>query len=1035
MLSRAACLGVAAVLALADASRAQTGSDGGPGEDGGSVVVDEVLTDSVTEVAPTGGAGGVGTSNLAPGAGGHVDATYRVGPTPSIVRVEALGGDGGDARGTPFAPGAAGTATTSILAAGRAPFYLDASATGGAGGASDLVGGDGGTATLGPLTAISDFNLVWIVGVVTGGEGGLGPTRGRGGSVLVENAVYGESPQSVFLEQNAIGGEGSVGGDATSILHTSSDSDIEARVGATSGFGFDTAGRARSEVAIRGEDADVFIEARALAGRRPGSRGPSGDTSVSATGIATGSGNVEIVAAASGGRTEAALTATGIAEGSGNVDIDVEVRPGGGHSVVGGVSGVALGGGDVTIRALISNPVAGVVNAVTGSTSGNLSIVQDVLGAPSVLSHTGSSEHIHLEAVSRLGEAEASSTVLNDTGGATAVARAFDSVTRDASVSAVAVGAGAKPVEALADAEIGSTEAGLGNLALGPVSATSLDGGSVSASLLVSAVNRTSRVVDIGPNSVDLYNAVEGSSSGEVSLTQTAWGLGAAPSNPSILVEGGDASSVLERSQSSESLSLSVEALGGEGIRAGDALATTFGENPTGRLSATAKADGGLSRGAGSLDALGGGDAHAGARAVASGDVDVFAEAQGGRATGSVTAGNATLGQVVGISTGGGAIAVTGIARGGNGIGLDNRGGLAASGSLGRSSYDGAVHVQDLAQGGDARRSTIGGDTVGDGGGATSSAEAENQGTSRVEASSTAIGGSGGFRQNRSPVTDPIFGVGGDAHAESIARGKGEVLAQATAAGGDSLGAQAPRAMARASAFGSSGTAAVETSTSSGAGLLGIRLESGVMRSASVESEVGEALGASLTSQTSVPEKPAQSHLDARAFGTVLPEAGGFAEMDFGLWPGEGSDGSGSLAMDFALADLEAAGVRGVETEPVELSLLFDEGSGSGLGLDAMHLVLDVAGVSILDEIFGTITEAKSFFTDNLVPIGSFDPGDGLLLTLDWVSSKKDWHFEGNVEIAAVPEPTTGVLLVAALLLAVRSDSRSRAAARSRARW
>jgi hypothetical protein len=199
-------------------------SDGIAAGDGGSAQASAQTTavgPTRTDAIALAGAGGAGSALTAGGAGGDsvADAIGESGAGAASVWGTAWGGDGVDG-------GAGGAARSSADGrnAGSEKVQVVVESRGGRGGAANFehpasTGGRGGDAELGPVYgASSGGGEVAVFAEANGGEGGSGiPTSdqaaGDGASVLLENAVDGDTSGSLYLAQVARGGRaGSFGG-------------------------------------------------------------------------------------------------------------------------------------------------------------------------------------------------------------------------------------------------------------------------------------------------------------------------------------------------------------------------------------------------------------------------------------------------------------------------------------------------------------------------------------------------------------------------------------------------------------------------------------------------------------------------------------------------------------------------------------------------------------------------------------------------------------------------------------------------------
>ncbi|HHJ14667.1 MAG TPA: hypothetical protein ENJ79_09895 [Gammaproteobacteria bacterium] len=341
----------------------------------------------------------------------------------------------------------------------------------------------------------------------------------------------------------------------------------------------------------------------------------------------------------------------------------------------------------------------------------------------------------------------------------------------------IAGGGGQASIQAFGQSTAGGTVAILGEARGG-------NGGSVT--------NATHANVSVGQGvSVDLVNAVDGTTSGLLNLTQRAFGGNAGSitgvNGRGAGAAGGDANSVLEKTTDSASLALSTQATGGQGssnrlfhgftsaasssvngMRGGNATATSNAINTGGQASAQAEAIGGT-----------GGDAGASTVRADGTSVNTTAIAGDGGNASAVAHAEATGGGATAraIQTGGrggttnvGSVPTSGVFRAGRGadsVMID-----AVSGSS-----DVALFLEQVATGG------AGGDglwrsdaSAGQGGNGISRLTATNPGGGNLNGSSVAIGGNSG--------NEGIAATGGTATAALSLTGSGDVSGIASAQGG-----------------------------------------------------------------------------------------------------------------------------------------------------------------------------------------------------------------------------------------------------------
>lgn len=260
-----------AVIGVATAQADAKGGDGGAADaadhsgTGGGAIASASAEGSLSALAlalARGGRGGVGGSGVTGGDGGDAEASavartsgdghdVRVGdPSPTNALTGAYGGwpafygelssggsavseSTGEALGDSSVQvfdraigsdgaggGAGGSATSSAIArnAGSEAVEVVAEARGGNGGdpigfPNIARGGNGGEARLGMVYGRSLTGDVRVIGSLSGGSGGDGvpdsiQSSGDGASVVLDNAVDGDTSGSLYLEQSITGGRG-----------------------------------------------------------------------------------------------------------------------------------------------------------------------------------------------------------------------------------------------------------------------------------------------------------------------------------------------------------------------------------------------------------------------------------------------------------------------------------------------------------------------------------------------------------------------------------------------------------------------------------------------------------------------------------------------------------------------------------------------------------------------------------------------------------------------------------------------------------
>ena len=202
----------------------QVGANGAPTMDGGAAVAIAASGDPSNTATATGGEGG--SPGAMATAGGDASATAQTLTSGfATATAEASGGVGGNGlEVVTGGPGGAAWATAVAENASAEAVEVVATATGGSGGngypgfggvGSPQDGGAGGAASLGRVYgASSGGGDVRVVASVTGGDGGdAGETQlaGVGSSVLLQDAVDGETSGALYLQQRAVGGESGSG--------------------------------------------------------------------------------------------------------------------------------------------------------------------------------------------------------------------------------------------------------------------------------------------------------------------------------------------------------------------------------------------------------------------------------------------------------------------------------------------------------------------------------------------------------------------------------------------------------------------------------------------------------------------------------------------------------------------------------------------------------------------------------------------------------------------------------------------------------
>jgi len=1012
---------------------------------GGAVASSGSLSRAAGGVSPDGGHAASSTRAVANGDSAVRIVDVAIGGSGSLVALPSGtsathdGGRGGDAHSSAVG-----------INHGASAVEVFAAAFSGSGGSVNTVsstpssGGDGGTATLGPVygesTGGGSVHVIGMLGMGGGGRGSNAPigssmpggASGRGQAVHLSNAVDGATSGALTLEQYAFGNSDDHNRFASSsrldkttdnrslTLFTSAMGDGPARLG----------GLTLAESIARNQSGDVAARSRARGGF-------ASDATASAVGEGFGEGRVDVVAESIGG------------------DGDVEL---GGAGTLGEVRGISHGGGAVDVTG-ISRAGAGASaslnhasarstdlhNAVSGATSGALTLRQIAEGgngaesdlpiggsASSVLDVDGSDANASLSLVAESiggrggdaygpsipaagGNAESMANAINRTGNARATAIARGGETYNglggaarARATALALGNAGAWAEVHAGGAY-DANSGVGAATIDAAYAESLAGGDVDVTAIVRGPGRG---LD---RDVSIANALDGKTTGRLALRQAAFG-GVASSR----TEGGSASSSLQRNETLASdLELRSQAIASDNT-------DFFPTNLEGTLAVSTIAGSSISGNA-ALYALGvGGSSYGGSGGEANVDVSFDIHAM----SGDLTIGVRDLDLPALLALGPDTREFG--AFGGNATNGSN-GGDATSRSVGRSFGSGAVTVSDLAVGGKGggpspytadRRS-------GDGGAATSFASAESTGKDVARSSARALGGDAGLVFAFPFQRPPIASVGGDATATAYAVGSDALDVTAWATAGRSRGDVGGSAVARASGEGASGSLVATAETSS-------RLLQNMSLSVSTEVVGSAALAADASVQF---ERTIASGADAAISGRALVQGAeraalesshaGFAgslatlgldtiiaDIDLAMSPGEGAGDHLSAAIDIAF---DLTDTRAVSN--LHLFLVDGTASGGEQAIDEVVLRVLQADSLLVERTMRSLASFTEAFTDEVIALGDgFDTvalggqpaiGAPLRIELEWLSKGSGWTFAGKVLLAAanVPEPATGVLV------------------------
>ncbi|HWE96659.1 MAG TPA: hypothetical protein VG269_22050 [Tepidisphaeraceae bacterium] len=835
--------------------------------------------------------------------------------------------------------------------------------------------------------------------------------------------------------------------------------------------------------------------------------GPSSNASAAATAIGGAGGSINISQTAqvpsnggNGGDASATATATNAATDPANNSVTVTVQatggtggfPGnfgqlkglfgnGGNAALGPVSGVSTGGGNVSVSGAAiggGGHVAGSVtllNAVTGSTTGALSLSQTATGGDSFGgqgNHAGNANSsltlIDTQAFSLTGVSVANGgsagptsgtvdTQINTTGGTATAAISLTGI-NNVNASATATGGqGASPA---------ATNAGAGGSAtLGTVFGASTNGGVVVVSGAAIGGNGgrvpfTNSTMQAGSGySISLNNAVDGFTTGALTLKQLAQGGDAGITESGLAGVTGTASSTLVKSASSSSLELDTNATGGSGARGvqgsgGDgaqANAVSNGTNMKGNAIANASA----LAGTGGLGVVKGG---AGGAGTASTSAIAYGNNVSATANGSATGG-----------LGGGII--------GNANTVGGNGGSASSSSTATVNGNGTAQATDTASGGGAP-------LPGNGGSALSVANASVGGGSAAIANSTAFAGS---NQSQGFVTRSA--TGGNASATASATAGGTALASAAASASSGWNAWSKTgsghttiglananakavsdsgpaiASARASGVASPGIPSGATSYASSAGGTVIATAFATSQPPAIPFNFEPVMQSQAAIAQPVPALPSQyGDQQSLAFLTALPSTSdssaalagtnavrqGFNVAGEGAGPRSNILGilslGGGINFDTvspggpetftATAELNVGTNELTSPQDLEVGLLTSN-TFSG-GFDSLRFQIASAGTTLVDQAFTSPTAASAYFNDNLLELGSINPTNAnsldLSFRMDFTGSKIQ-EFDNELIFGngtpgagqAAPEPGSLALLGCAVagLLARRRSGRN----------
>jgi hypothetical protein len=482
-------------------------------------------------------------------------------------------------------------------------------------------------------------------------------------------------------------------------------------------------------------------------------------------------------------------------------------------------------------------------------------------------------------------------------------------------------------------------------------------------------------VVGSGGGSVSLTNAVSGATTGSLNLYQNASGGTGGNADAGSPGDGGSASSSLTvYDVAASSLLASTVASGGNGGR--EHLNSADGGAGTATTIVS-----GIGSVLGQSSALGGNGGNA------TDDIQSF-PGNGGSAIASTTATGAN-GSTNAFSTATGGV--------GGSAGPDR--GAWQSGGVGGDAVSTAASIGGTGDA-NANSAAYGGAggllTGARGGNATSNATATAFGGYSATALSYATagaGGAGGFSFN-----GPLVGAAGTANATSSAttEGFGHAAAQATVYSGASSGA----AMATSTSNGNYGQS-VSASASAPVGGNAIAQTLSYFGGSGFGLP-GISAGSSISNVTGQPTGYALTPNVGAAFAGHSVLALGSMSTGYG---GQGESLTYQVTADFKF-DF-------IGTSPFLLGL---ESQGSlGAGFDSAMLDLSVDGILAYQRSFASLADAQTFFTDDVISLGSQPGGlEDVNLVFDLTSSQPssgfqfDYAFGGPSAPAAVPGPVVG---------------------------
>ena len=349
-------------------------SDDGTGGVGGDAFSDLPFDDldSLTHSASVKGAstatGGAGGSGYTGGAGGQAVASAVATGAHSISAIaNANGGAGGNGQ-TGYQPtgGAGGTASATAAASttsATGDATASATATGGAGGAGSGfyggTGGAGGSGTAGATATTAGTGTATAAAYLSGGNGGYGaddPANGVAATLV--NAVKGSTVGgTLVLRQDATGGNAGQPGPYSP--------------------GFASGGSAASSLTF--DDLSNPTQSAALHGYSS-AQGGVGAGAANASIDLTGRTGVSARASASGGAGNAGVTGDGTNGATGRLGTVRGTSTHGGAVAVTGIVTGGAGGAGGSSGSGGNGANASVTNAIGGSTTGTLRLIQTAIG-------------------------------------------------------------------------------------------------------------------------------------------------------------------------------------------------------------------------------------------------------------------------------------------------------------------------------------------------------------------------------------------------------------------------------------------------------------------------------------------------------------------------------------------------------------------------------------------------------------------------------------------------------------------------------